>query len=804
MRSDPFRLVASGAALLLSLAGASCGDAREAAPPQARPDARMLPDLFISARSGIANRQVDALLSGGPGPAADDPNWPTLTYLLGEVHARRAETAQARARFRELALWAAANHPDGPYGDTWGGSGLAIVGLWRWLQILDRLGPESPQEIDQVLRAASALEETRLYAGMVRGGLLPALPLVEEDVARRLARVAWKAKRPEAPSLYLNFLSVDSSGRLDPIDREIQQALIERGLVTPRRLELFRARRQLDLVRTAAQKEQAAQTLKRLWEDREAARDVRAEAGYEWANYRRMQPDRSEVVQVLTSVLALAGDGPIAEQALYRRGAVHNRGRTPQDFAAFRADMLELLRRFPASALADDALFQLATEYLFEPDVDAAAAYFKRLRDFKGANDYQDSAYLLAALGLIGRAQGPDLDAADRLLSEYVERHPEGYFRLNCLFWRGRIAERQGRDEPARVLFQQLVDEAPYDYYGLRAHMHLEAGAAAMGRDLPAADSRTRADLRRAYRASSVETRLAETTVYHRRLQAAVAGGLYRELLAIDRGLAARLDDVALERLDERGLIPAAALLVSLRQDAVAARDSALTADNALRLAGMLGFEARDWPTAIEMTFVRGPAPHRRNSELQHDPRYLATVYPNPDGLEMLAPLARAAWPMDGSRALSQSLMYSVIRHESRFYPRAISQVGALGLFQFMPHVFESLDRRWRLLDRSSAESKVEYLLDPQRNIALWARWVNAEFRVASRDGLALALMKHQAGSGNVRHWEDTWRNLGSPGDLEYRIETARFNATRNFVRRALRDTAIVDAAGFFDAAPGN
>jgi len=59
--------------------------------------------------------------------------------------------------------------------------------------------------------------------------------------------------------------------------------------------------------------------------------------------------------------------------------------------------------------------------------------------------------------------------------------------------------------------------------------------------------------------------------------------------------------------------------------------------------------------------------------------------------------------------------------------------------------------------------------------------------------------MMHQAGSLRVGSWRSYWQKLGGATDIEYRVETARFNETRNFVRRALRDMAIIDAAGVFD-----
>lgn len=391
---------------------------------------RLLTKLFKTLRADdrVFPPEIEALLSGEPGMVKEDPNWPTLSYLLGEAHRQRGESEKARGAFRELASWAVSNSPYGPYNDTWGGSGLAVIGLCRWLQILEEYGPSSPEEVDQVLTVASKLQETRLYSGMVQTGLLPAMPRLEEDVAKRLAHVAWKHQRPEATSLFLDFLTIDSHGEPDKIDEQIKDKLLTGGLVDSNRLALFRAMRWLSLVKTRQQKEQ------------------------------------------------------------------------------------------------------------------------------------------------------------------------------------------------------------------------------------------------------------------------------------------------------ERGL-------------------------------------------------------------------------------------ARAAWPIDDSTAPSQSLMYAVMRHESRFYPGAISKVGAVGLFQIMPEVFNSLDKNkkppWNLLQASGARSYLEYLLDPERSIQLWARWVVNEFHLKHRDGVAMTLMKHQAGTANLNSWGGYWKKLGAEEDLEYRIETARFNATRNFVRLALQDTAIVDAAKFFKAQAG-
>jgi soluble lytic murein transglycosylase-like protein/tetratricopeptide (TPR) repeat protein len=784
---------------LLLILSVACAD--PAASPEATFEADSVGSLFDALQSGSRNvpPAVEALLSGRRTIAQDDPSWPTVAYLKGEVDRRCGNIERARAAFSGLASWATSDdHPAGPYDDTWGGSGLAVVGLWRWLQILDEHGPASPGEVGRALDVAERLRETRLYAGMVQSGLLPGLPLLAEDVAHRLAHVAWKYQRQDrALDLYLDFLAIDSRGEVDDVDRQLQTQLLEKGLATRDRLDFFRARRQLALVKTEAQKDDAARILKKLWDDRQAPVDVRAEAGYEWANYQRQKLGTRELVQVLSDVIGLAGSGPVAVKALYRRGII-------QGGEALIADMVDLRRRFPKSQMEDEALYQLATAYLFRPDLDKALSYYGELRDFQGPNDYQDSAYYLPALGLVGRNRDGDLDAADRLLADYLVRYPDGLYRVRSLFWRGRIAERKNDAERAKGFFRQVIAEAPYDYYGLRARLHLDEGIKAIGQDLPTADSQTRAALEQAYRNSRVDTELAGRSQYHRRLEAAASPGFYKRLLAAEfdsqKALGKRLDDIPLDVLDARGLMPAAALLLSLRQDALAAKDSDVTVDNWLRLAGLLGTKLQDWPAAGEITVVSATAPRERLAALQADPRYLATVYPDPaqlPGLDLKASLADAAWPMGGSKARSQSVMYALIHQESRFYAGAISPVGALGLLQMMPATFAKLDERSQLLRTSGVASNVEYLLDPQHNIATAAGWWKTEL---GKDELPVAVMKHNAGIKNVSKWAAYWAQIGCEDDLEYRVETVRFRETSNFLRGVLLDTAIVEAAGFFDA----
>lgn len=329
--------------------------------------------------------------------------------------------------------------------------------------------------------------------------------------------------------------------------------------------------------------------------------------------------------------------------------------------------------------------------------------------------------------------------------------------------------------------------------------MHLNEGEAASRSDLPAPGSKTRTELQNAWRQSTIDTALTGKSPYHDRLREAVGLGLYAQLLGLEKTFSKRLDNVPLSELDADNRLPAVGLLLALRQDALAAKDKEPSAENLLKLSGVLGHKVGDWPLAIEMTIDASEEARRLLSQLHKDPHYLATVYPVIYG----DLLKDASWSIGGSPDLSRSLMYAVMRNESKFNTRAISSVGALGLFQFTPETFERLNGKWHLLEQGGPSSITDYLLDPSHNIRLWARWAKDDLKIPQRGEVDIGLMEHQAGIDNVNRWRPYWDAVCAVGDLECRIETARFSVTRTFTRHVLADLAIVDSAGLFaDARP--
>ncbi len=767
-------------------------------------------ESLIQGRSPI-DVEAEGLLSKSLQVPNSDPNWPTLTFIAGEIELRRGDVGNARRAFRSLAEWGSAIELDQEDSDTWGGSALTILGLWRWLGILERDESTDTEAVTEAIAAALRLKSTRFYRAMLESGLLPGLPQLEESLARRLAHLAWKIRHPKRRMLFLEGLSTYTTHRLSPADQAIVDDLISDGLLDPTQLQLFRAKRLLALVTTRPEEDRAIRLLKSIWDNASLGKKLRAEAGYLWCDAMRRRGRSSEIIQILSEVIQLAGDDEIAELALYRRAMTQDGQRL------FERDMEQLISHYPDSFLSDDALYQLATRSMFRGDLHEAIERYQRLQGLPRPHDYEDSAYILPAMGLVGRHDtvNPDMVAirqADSFLEQYLETYPNGVFRLRSLFWRGRIAESIGDAGIARDRFQRVVQEAPYSYYGIRAQLHLELGPEAQSKVLPDPGSATASHVRSSYRSDLVRTRLSRRSAYHQRLQSAGDSGLYRRVLErvseVERSYRRRLDNISLEDLESEGLITPVGLLLALREDVLAARDSETTADNWLRLAGFAGHEVGDWPVAIEVASVVGerlPWRKRITIDLQSDPSYLATVYP---ALSKLQPsdlgqvLVDNAWDVGGSSELSRSLMYAVIRNESRFYAGAISPAGALGLFQFMPQVFRNLKTSLKLTEQVGTQSDFDFLSVPRNNVSVWTKWVAAErFGFDERDGVAMGLMKHHAGSGNVRRWDRTWSMIrGGRGesDIEFRIDTPGFSATRVFVQATLRDTAVAEGSEMF------
>jgi soluble lytic murein transglycosylase-like protein len=125
-----------------------------------------------------------------------------------------------------------------------------------------------------------------------------------------------------------------------------------------------------------------------------------------------------------------------------------------------------------------------------------------------------------------------------------------------------------------------------------------------------------------------------------------------------------------------------------------------------------------------------------------------------------------------------------------------LSSVGALGLFQFTPSTFASLDERWKLLKGTGVSSYQEYVLDPDRSIELAARWYHEELLPRYHSSIVPAVVEQNTGRPRMVEWIQKLPTTGRSEDIEYTVDSVPYLETRLFVRGVITDFAIITSAG--------
>ena len=147
--------------------------------------------------------------------------------------------------------------------------------------------------------------------------------------------------------------------------------------------------------------------------------------------------------------------------------------------------------------------------------------------------------------------------------------------------------------------------------------------------------------------------------------------------------------------------------------------------------------------------------------------RYDSALYPLPP------------WQPEGGFVIDQSLLFALMRQESRFNPRARNtSSGASGLMQIMPRTARSLDG---ITYTGDARHK---LYNPETNIDLGQRYVAWLLEHPSVNGDLFKLaIAYNAGPGNLAKWLESIPHKNDP--LTF-IESIPIAETREFVQRVL------------------
>ena len=144
-------------------------------------------------------------------------------------------------------------------------------------------------------------------------------------------------------------------------------------------------------------------------------------------------------------------------------------------------------------------------------------------------------------------------------------------------------------------------------------------------------------------------------------------------------------------------------------------------------------------------------------------------------GLRYQMPYAAEIKKAATQAALDHSLVFGLIRQESRFWAEAVSSAGALGLMQVMPAT-----GKWIAAQMKATDYRPSQLSDVAVNTGFGAFYLRTVLdQMGGSEPMAAA--SYNAGPGRARAWR-------ADGPLEGAIyaESIPFNETRDYVRKVL------------------
>lgn len=750
---------------------------------QSTPTPVLLLELSMDAEraKAIPERKLQEL-DGAVG--TQSPMWPVNAFLLAEIRVLRGELGFAADLYRSLAL----SSKDPNRTKLIGDSGLFAVALWRWAGfVAEGVVPKNVYG-PEILGVSRTILSRRATRRMWRLGVLAALPALREDLLLRLLGISNDLLDKERTAkLLLDYLRVTTATEFASSVQPLVDNLIESGQYSEDRLALQRAQWLFDEQRF----EDAYRLLRIARKDRDPEVVERAMLLEAQVQEARGDANR-DVLFTLNRLIRDEPDPAVEEEARHMRAIISKKQGNRR---LLQQELEYIYENFPGGTNADDALMELARDYQMAGELDVALEYFEKVLKFEGPNDWLFTARLQMALTHFIRwtrnGADADGDAALEIFEELTRKQKRGTLHALSKFWLARTTAKSGDVDKARSLFAHVVKDYPYDYYGIRARIHLNALESGAKRGAAARTAvpgpATRAQLRAAFQASKLlAPNGSPSSVEYRRLVEAVDSGLYAKSMGVERGIRTllpgkRLQDIDLDALDASRKLGAVVTFLALRIDALSAKEYRSTPDNLLEVSGFVMARAGDVPLGSSLIAGSGDDVKRNNA-------YLRTAYP-----KVFSKILLKHADNDPEFA---SILYAIVRHESNFDTTAISNRSAYGLMQITPQRFEELDRRFDILNGKKFTNYRTLLLDPEENIRVGVLHLKAE--IMNRNELPIALMIHNAGDKTVQGWLRSWKTLGIESDLELMIETARARETRNFVRRVLSAIAIVQSSNLF------
>ncbi len=446
---------------------------------------------------------------------------------------------------------------------------------------------------------------------------------------------------------------------------------------------------------------------------------------YAGSAYRRLNRPTQALFHYDQLIDTHPGDPLIPDAMLGKARAL--RGTDAEQAKAVYAD---LIARFASNASAPTAALERA-ELIEEKDGCAAAIAAYRVAADQFAADAG-----LDARSRLALCQAQTGDTAGALATwqaltttEQPERQAEG------LYWQAKLSASD--KERAATLFRQAMLTAPASIYGARAAQTLNEWPK------PASGDQSQA---------AAEAWLLKQT-----------GRSADDMAAARKAVESDPDIAHARALYEQGMRDVALKHLTLARSR--AKDDPLRLYLIARTANAMGGEAGGTAAADMLVASLGTS----TAALPFD--ILAQVYPRP--YQALVDAAATEQRVD------PSLLYAIMRQESRFEPSVTSAAGARGLAQVLPTTGESVARLLGMSNFDAAD-----LFKPSVNIPIGAAFLAQQLKRFDGEVWA-AVAAYNAGPNAVPRWQN------ASSDPDAQIEAVDYPETRTYLQRVLGNWAM-------------
>lgn len=729
--------------------------------------------------------KVDELLGRLAALEKGSPLWSFGIFLTAEIIHQKGEAGKAAALYSKLLEWAASD----PYKDGSGGSGLAVVGLWRLLRHQLKQGGTTA-EYKKTLALAQRVLAGHLPMMMLKRSNVYSLPALRPELWLHMFMLAKSADETASAKNYaIEYLQTMTAPVMPPA---VQQFIDEQKGSD----DLWHGKAMLIWAHRLYRSKKYNQCHSLLASL--TSHHTPAVRGGALLLYGRLLLRQGKPTQAATAYLEAQQaftDPNDRAVAAYKHAFLIAKQRTGYDMAKLKQAVLDLSKTYPTSPESADALLTLGRMQKSRGMTSDALSTFAVLRQLNhGDHDRQDSSHFIPALILYQQGGADNLRQARELLRALYDKRPWGPFWRRTLFWLGRISLELGETDKAERWFRIAIDKKPYDFVAIRSRMYLRKGLAARG--LLAPGPETMAELTGAFQKSTIHAATADKGAHQAVVGQAVARGLYGHAVKVDVALRRSYPNqsiqmIKLADLDATGLMSGAVVLMALRQEVLLAANTSYSVANRLGIS-RLAASAGDWQIAMWLVHGLGMSQQVRAS-ISKSRAFLPLAYPG----RFISQIERAA----AKHQVRPEALYAIVRRESSFYPAAVSPDGAMGLFQFMPTTFNAFDRKHRIMVNYGKQSAVELIMDTGTCLELGALWLAKELLASHGDNLLYALLEHNAGGSRARRWKRHWEQQGRLGDVDYEITTIPYAETRLFVQGVFADVVLSKAAGWFNQA---